>query len=131
MLTGSCHCGQVRWTLETRPTSVTACNCTICRRYGALWAYGYVGQDIQTEGETRTYQRSDSGDIRFHFCPECGCVTHYVACIADENGRNRTAVNVRMSDMRAISELPIRRFDGCDSFSALSSDGRSVKDMWF
>lgn len=131
MLKGTCHCGEVGWTLETAPELVTACNCTICRRYGVLWAYGYIGHDIQTTGQTNAYRRRDGGDIHFHFCAYCGCVTHYVACSEDENGRMRTAVNVRMSDLSAISELPIRHFDGYDSFKELPRDGRTVKDMWF
>ena len=44
-MNGSCHCGRVTWTLKTPPTSVTACNCTVCRRYGVLWAYGHIGHD--------------------------------------------------------------------------------------
>jgi len=39
---GICHCGRVTWKLDTPPESVTACNCTLCRRYGVLWAYGYM-----------------------------------------------------------------------------------------
>lgn len=131
MLIGACHCGQVGWTMDTLPRSVTACNCTICRRYGALWAYGYIGYDIKTTGQTTTYRRRDSGDICFHFCADCGCVTHFVACSENENGRQQTAVNVRMSDLLPISELQIRHFEGHDSFKELPPDGRTVKDMWF
>ena len=131
MLEGTCHCGEVGWTLETLPTSATACNCTICRRYGALWAFGYIGHDIQTTGQTRTYLRRDSGDIFFHFCAICGCVTHYVARTEGENGRTRAAVNLRMSDPSPIGALPIRHFEGHDSFKELPRDGRTVKDMWF
>lgn len=131
MLEGTCHCGEVRWTLDVLPMSVTACNCTICRRYGALWAYGYIGYDIQTTGKTSTYLRRDSGDIYFHFCAICGCVTHYVACSDDENRRKRAAVNVRMSDPSTISKLPIRHFEGHHSFVELPRDGRTVEDMWF
>jgi hypothetical protein len=65
--------------LETPPESVTACNCTICSRYGVLWAYGHIDHDIKTFGDTTTYRRADGGAIDFHFCPICGCVTHYVA----------------------------------------------------
>ena len=36
MLTGPCHCGAAHWTLEGDPGSITACNCTLCSRYGAL-----------------------------------------------------------------------------------------------
>ena len=46
MLKGSCHCGAAGWTLEGDPGPATACNCTLCRRYGALWAYDYEGERI-------------------------------------------------------------------------------------
>jgi hypothetical protein len=39
MLNGTCHCGALSWSLEGDPGSITACNCTLCRRYGTLWAY--------------------------------------------------------------------------------------------
>lgn len=131
MLNGTCHCGEVGWTLETLPEAVTACNCTICRRYGALWAYGYLGDGIQTTGQTRIYRRRDSGDLEFHFCASCGCATHYVACAEDENGRKRVGVNTRMADPSVLGELPIRHFEGHDSFKPLPPDGRTVADMWF
>lgn len=131
MLEGKCHCGEVGWTLDELPKSVTACNCTICRRYGVLWAYGYIGHDLQATGPTSTYLRRDSGDICFHFCAVCGCVTHFVVSAQGEDGRNLAAVNMRMSDPSPISEIPIRHFEGHDSFKELPRDGRTVKDMWF
>ena len=131
MLTGACHCGAVRWTLQASPQSVTACNCTICRRYGALWAYGIMDVDIVTTGQTGIYRRSDSGDIDFHFCAACGCLTHYVGSTGDQDGRRVAAVNVRMADLAEIETLPIRHFDGDDTFEALPGDGRTVKDLWF
>ncbi len=39
MIEASCHCGTVRFAVETAPGEVNDCNCSICRRYGALWAY--------------------------------------------------------------------------------------------
>lgn len=39
MIRTSCHCGAVGFEIETAPTEVTECNCSICRRYGVLWAY--------------------------------------------------------------------------------------------
>ena len=131
MLEGTCHCGEVGWTLEALGNSVTACNCTICRRYGTLWAYGYLGHDIQTAGRKRTCRRRDSGDKYFHFCAICGCVTHNVAVTEDEDGRYRAAVNVRMFDPSPISTIPIRHFEGRDRFKELPRDSRTVKDMWF
>lgn len=131
LLKGTCHCGNAGWTIDSLPKSVTACNCTICRRYGALWAYGFIDLDIQTSGQTNTYRRRDSGDINFYFCATCGCVTHYTSAAQDTIERKWAAVNVRMSDESLIRDVPIRHFDGCGSFEELSPDGRTVKDMWF
>jgi len=128
---GTCHCGRVAWELDTPPESITACNCTIDRRYGALWAYGHIGHDIHTSGETATYRRADGGAIDYHFCGHCGCVTHYVAAKADQDGRRWTGVNLRMTEPESIAGLPIDHFDGLDSFEDLPRDGRRVRDMWF
>jgi len=38
-LSGSCHCGAVVVNVARRPRQLTDCNCSICRRYGTLWAY--------------------------------------------------------------------------------------------
>ncbi|MDA7949662.1 MAG: GFA family protein [Hyphomicrobiaceae bacterium] len=113
------------------PKSATACNCTICRRYGALWAYGHSGKDIHVSGETASYCRAEFGAIDFHFCANCGCVTHYVARNPDDDGQHWTAVNLRMTELDLISEVPIRHFDGHDSWKELLKDGRTIKDMWF
>ena len=128
---GTCHCGRVAWELDTPPESATACNCTIDRRYGALWAYGYIGHNIHTSGETTTYRRADGGAADRHFCGHCGCVSHYVATKPDDQGRYWTAVNLRLTEPEAIAELPIDHFDGLDSFEDLPRDGRRVRDMWF
>ena len=39
MITGGCHCGRVRFALPALPAEVTRCNCSICAKLGALWAY--------------------------------------------------------------------------------------------
>ena len=131
MLEGHCHCGRVHWSLRLTPESVTACSCTVCRRYGVLWAYGYFEQDISVRGETRGYQRSDGRTLTFHFCGHCGCVTHYIATQPDGEGRRWSAVNARLAEPGAIEHLPIDHFDGLESWADLPRDGRTVKDLWF
>ena len=44
MIEASCHCGAVQFAVETAPGDVNDCNCSICRRYGALWAYYHPQQ---------------------------------------------------------------------------------------
>ncbi len=129
MIQGSCHCGAVHWFLRELPESVTACNCTACRRYGVLWAYGHEGENIRIQGETTTYIRGKS--LSFNFCGTCGCVTHWRALKSTTEGRRRIAVNLRMTDPNAIAQLPIDHFDGLDKWEDLPRDGRCVKDLWF
>lgn len=131
MIDGCCHCGKTEWTFAALPDSATACNCTVCRRYGALWAYDWVDGLIATRGRTRAYLRGDR-EIAFHFCPECGCVTWWRGAAPDGDGRTRLAVNLRMArEPAAIGAIPIRHFDGLDHWQTLPADGRTVSDLWF
>ena len=129
MIEGSCHCGKVRWTFEGVRESATACNCTICRRYGTLWAYDYENQGIRVSGPTRAYVRGKH--IGFHFCPDCGCVAYHRGLETDKDGRRRIAVNLRLADPAAVGGIAIVHFEGLESFEDLPRDGRCVADMWF
>ena len=111
------------------PESATACNCTVCRRYGALWAYDFEGEAIRVYGPTRGYVRGNA--IEFHFCPNCGCVAYWRAQEADEQGRRRIAVNLRLAEPAPVARLPIDHFDGLVNFEDLPRDGRCVGDLWF
>ena len=130
MIEGACHCGAVRWRLAARPVEATACNCTVCRRYGVLWAYGYEGDDVRVSGPTSEYRRGD-GSLAFNFCPGCGCVVHWRATAADASGRREIGVNLRLADPDEVAAIPLRRFDGLATFAELPRDGRSVGDVWF
>ena len=130
MIEGSCHCGAVRFSFEGVPQSATACNCTVCRRYGVLWAYDYDDEGIRVSGPTRVYARGNR-TIGFHFCPDCGCVVCWRAMEPDKEGRRRIAVNLRLAEPEAVAAIVIDHFDGLDRFDDLPRDGRCVADMWF
>jgi hypothetical protein len=123
MIQGSCHCGAVQWRFDVTPESATACNCTVCRRYGVLWAYDYDGERIHVSGPTKVYVRGTY--IGFHFCPECGCVAYWRSLQPDPEGRRRIAVNLRLAEPELVAALPI------DNFEDLPRDGKCVRDYWF
>ena len=129
MIKGSCLCGSVSWQLDGQPDGATACNCTACRRYGTLWAYGYVDEDIRTQGETRAYVRNNAV-LEFYFCPKCGCMAFWRGLGADEAGKTRIAVNLRLSEPNSVAQIPIDHFDGLDTFTDLPRDGKCVADYW-
>lgn len=129
MITGSCLCGSVGWTLKDTPASATACNCTACRRYGTLWAYGWEDEDIRLTGETVAFVRGDS--LSFNFCPRCGNTSHWRGLTTDRHGRRRVAVNLRLAEPGPIENVPIRHFDGLEAWDDRPADGKCVKDLWF
>jgi hypothetical protein len=129
MIQGSCHCDTVQWRFDGMPEGATACNCTLCRRYGALWGYDFEGEKIVVSGATQAYIRGKA--ISFHFCPSCGCVVYWRSLTSGEGGRRRIAVNLRLAEPEAVAKIPIDHFDGFASFEDLPRDGRCVADYWF
>ena len=92
-ITGSCHCGAVRFEI-TVPDEVIHCNCALCRRTGALWAYipPAKGRVIADPSSAHSYTHGDK-TIEFHTCGICGASTHWQSLLADT-----VAVNMRLVD---------------------------------
>ena len=124
-IAGSCHCGAVRLLLPYAPKWVASCNCSICRRTGALVAY-YRPAEARVEGETATYLTGD-GYIRFHFCRTCACHSHWSANPEALAGglpedvhtilAERMGINARLLDgfvLREGVEGPVPVFDGAE-----------------
>ncbi|MEQ1715325.1 MAG: GFA family protein [Hyphomicrobium sp.] len=133
MLTGTCHCGTIGWTFDGLPDSATACNCTLCRRYGVLWAYDYEGEKIRISGPAAAYTRVDVSKpaLEILFCPKCAGVAAWRSTQTGSEGRRRIAVNLRLTEPGPIADLPIDHFDGLDAFDDLPRDGRCIRDLWF
>jgi hypothetical protein len=118
MLTASCHCGAVTIELSHAPESLTECNCSICRRYGARWAY-YTRETARVHcaaNAPATYRWNDRV-IDFCHCTTCGCLTHYED--VEEGPGGRVAVNARMLPTAVTEIIPLRYFDGAASWEYL------------
>lgn len=132
-LSGTCHCAACSWTLTGDPGSVTACNCTLCSRYGALWAYDYEDERISLYGEPGAYTRIGKADpaLEILFCPRCAGVLAWRGLRREPDGRRRMAVNLRLAPPEAVAHLPIDHFDGLATFEDIVREGRCVGDLWF
>jgi hypothetical protein len=115
MIQSSCHCGAVTLGIPRPPTELTDCNCTICRRYGTLWAY-YSPKEIAINGATDIYVRGEK-TIEFHRCRGCGCVTHWAPV---DKARDRMGVNCRMLEPAHVAGVRIRKLDGFDTWKVLN-----------
>jgi hypothetical protein len=134
VIAGRCLCGAVGWTFAGTIPDATICNCSACRRYAALWAYDYDGHAIQVddpEGRLVAYMRGPRSPLTFNFCGTCGNLVSWRGRGADEEGRTRIAVNLRLAEPEAVAAIPLQRFDGLASFDDLPKDGRCIADVWF
>lgn len=111
MISATCHCQAVKVEVTEKPLSLTQCNCSICRRYGAMWAYFTVKSATINCGRDAiaVYSWNDH-DIEFFHCKTCGCLTHYESM--NKTGNYRVALNARMMDPQDIEGIEIRHFDG-------------------
>lgn len=118
MLKASCHCGAVQIEVARKPRSVTQCTCSICHRYGARWAYCTAKTATVScdPGSVSAYRWGDES-LEFFHCKRCGCLTHYESIKKNED--SRIAVNARMMARADLEDVPVRTFDGADSWKYL------------
>ena len=117
-LPASCHCGAVQLEIAYPPETLTQCTCSICRRYGARWAY-YASKDVQVRSEPGTLKTYRWGEERIEFahCRRCGCMTHYES--VEKGDDARFAVNARMMEPADVASIRVRTFDGADTWKYL------------
>jgi hypothetical protein len=113
MIEASCHCGSVRLEVDAPPSEVTECSCSICRRYGVLWAY-YKPDKVRVfpaDPATNIYMWNDRM-IEFHRCRMCGCVSHWTPV---DREHDRMGVNSRLMDPEVLAAAHVRHLDGLDT----------------
>lgn len=74
---GGCLCGAVRYTLTSRPLSVSACHCNDCKKLSGaahIVMVTALAADFSARGETDVYEKTAaSGRIgKIHRCATCG-----------------------------------------------------------
>jgi hypothetical protein len=128
MIEASCHCGAVRIEAPAAPIEVTDCNCSICRRLGALWAY-YPASKVNVHavpGALDRYVRADGPPsnaqgkplLGFVSCHTCGCTTHWEA-LDPAASPDRMGVNARLFAPEVLATARVRRFDGAETWKHL------------
>ena len=118
MIRASCHCGAVQIEVDALPETLTQCTCSICRRYGALWAYRTrETARVLSAREVETAYLWNDRVIEFCHCNSCGCMTRYES--VEKHRDSRIAVNARMLSPDAIAGLRVRTFDGAETWKYL------------
>jgi hypothetical protein len=77
---GSCHCGAVTFevTLPDGLTGLGRCNCSICRRRGAIVAYvELAGLKVTKGADKLSLYQFNTMTAKHYFCSVCGIYTHH------------------------------------------------------
>ncbi len=93
--TGACHCGDVRFEVDMVLDHVRVCDCSICRKRGAL--IHRVAEDdlrILSPLQSLTLYQWHTETAKDYFCPRCGILPFRRPRTAPE----MWAVNVRCLD---------------------------------
>lgn len=88
---------------------MTHCNCSLCRRYGVLWAYAPRAEvTLKPEAPATDTYAWGGKNVDFHRCANCGCVTHWWPRSAK---RDRMGINIRLFDPQLIEDAEMVRKD--------------------
>lgn len=73
-LRGSCHCGAVTFEVRTGLTPASRCNCSLCRRKGALMSPMVAKEDLHilSGEEALTLYQFNTRVAKHYFCKHCG-----------------------------------------------------------
>ncbi|MDQ8034855.1 aldehyde-activating protein [Bordetella genomosp. 1] len=108
---GSCHCGRIAFSVSGKVEGALSCNCSICRRKGALlWFVPREQLVLDTPAADMATYQFNQHLIKHHFCPVCGI--HPFGEAHDPQGRAMAAVNLRCLEDVDLDSVPVQHYDG-------------------
>lgn len=109
-LSGSCHCGRVRFEVNVDTFEALDCNCSVCTKKGFLHLIVPKERFRLLSGvDALTTYTFNTHVAKHHFCATCGIHAYYVP----RSHPDQIDVNVRaLDDEAARSRFVITPFDG-------------------
>jgi len=73
-LKGACHCGAVQFEVRTELEPAVRCNCSLCRRKGALMSPIFARENltILAGEDSLTLYQFNTRAAKHYFCKHCG-----------------------------------------------------------
>lgn len=106
---GSCHCGRVRFKVEIELDHVRVCDCSICRRRGALiHRVEEAALELLTPLEELSAYKFHTRKATDYFCPRCGILPFR----RPRTAPHLWAINVRCLENVDIDSIPIQQVHG-------------------
>jgi hypothetical protein len=111
---GSCQCGAVSFEALVDLSRLVACNCSRCRRLGAVLAFAPRENFTLLDGEDALSEYTfNKRVIRHQFCSICGIEPFAYGAMPD--GTPMVAINVNCLDGVDARALPATPYDGASA----------------
>src|SRR6185436_22441 len=111
--TGGCHCGKVRYEVETDLAKVIECNCSHCYMKGLLLTFVPVEKFKLLSGEEDLQNYKFNKKVIHHlFCRNCGVESFGRG--QNSAGEKLVAINVRCLDNLDPKSLTLTPVNGKD-----------------
>jgi hypothetical protein len=100
-ISGSCHCGNISFSLDWAPDPVEiparACTCSFCMKHGGVWTSNPQGalEVSVREPSLVSHYAFGTKTARFHICARCGAVP---VVTSDVEGKTYAVVSVNAFD---------------------------------
>jgi len=108
---GTCHCGAVRFEIETDFTELTRCDCSICRRKNALMVQVHESRFKLLAGEdSLTEYQFHTRTARHYFCKICGIYPFHRKRVTPDN----FGINVNCLQDFDATGIPVREAAGAE-----------------
>jgi hypothetical protein len=107
--TATCHCGAVELRLDMPNglEKLRRCNCSICRRKGAIVASVLVdGLEVIRGADKLSLYTFNTHQAKHYFCSVCGIYTHHRRR-SDPREYGVNVANIEGVDPYALGEVPI------------------------
>jgi len=111
---GSCHCGKVRYTVESDLSGAVTCNCSICQRAGHVLTFVATDKFTLLSGaKEQTDYQFNKKHIHHLFCKTCGVRSYGWGMGPD--GNKMFSINVRCLEGVDLATLPTHAYDGASA----------------
>lgn len=110
--TGSCQCGAIAFEVTADVDRTITCNCSRCRRLGAVLTFVPAAAFRLTADGPTTEYRFNRHVISHRFCPTCGIQPY---ATGEQDGQTIMAVNVNCLDGVDARALDSQVVDGASA----------------
>lgn len=120
---GSCHCGNVRFSIDDEISELTTCDCSLCVKKNALMTKVHESRfELHTPWENVSLYQWNTRVATHYFCPVCGIYTfHKKRAQPDHYG-----INIHCLDEFDPASVPVRATEGAN----MTVESADPRDEW-